>query len=245
MTEVLCIGTSDAFGSGGRRQSAYLVRAPAGGVLVDCGTTTGTGLAALGVARDELDAVLVSHFHADHFGGIPLLLLAAQYLDARVKPLRIAGPADIERRVRGAATALGHPMENQDWSFPILFQELSPGRESAVGPVVVTPFETRHSPDSHPHGLAIGTGTRRLVYSGDTGWFDGLPRHAKGADLFLCECTLAHPSFEYHLSLEELAAQRHRFDCGRMLLTHLGEEMRSLTDHLGFEVADDGMVIKL
>ena len=95
MTEVLFVGTSDAFGSGGRRQSAYLVRAPAGSVLLDCGTTTGTGLATLAVDRDEIDTIILSHFHADHFGGIPLFLLGALHQDRRRKPLRIDGPPQV------------------------------------------------------------------------------------------------------------------------------------------------------
>jgi ribonuclease BN (tRNA processing enzyme) len=73
MSEVVFVGTSDAFGAGGRRQSALLVRAPQGAVLLDCGLTTVTGLVALGIERDEIDAIVVSHFHGDHFGGIPFL----------------------------------------------------------------------------------------------------------------------------------------------------------------------------
>jgi hypothetical protein len=52
-------------------------------------------------------------------------------------------------------------------------------------------------------------------------------------------------SYEFHLSLEELAERKDEFDCGRHLLTHLGQEMRALTDFGGFEVADDGLVIRL
>lgn len=245
MTEVVMVGTSDAFGSGGRRQSAYLVRTGSGSVLLDCGTTTDTGLAALAISRDEIDAIVLSHFHADHFGGIPLFLMAALYQDARHRPLRIAGPVDVERRVRRAAAALGHPLERQDWSFPIHFQELRAGVETPVGPVSVRSFQTVHSPDAHPHGLDVRAERRRIVYSGDTGWFGGLPAHAAGADLFLCECTLVAASFQYHLSLEELAEHRAEFDCGRLVLTHLGDEMRSLTDHAGFQVADDGQSVKL
>jgi ribonuclease BN (tRNA processing enzyme) len=245
MTEVLFIGTSDAFGSGGRRQSAYLVRAPSGTVLLDCGTTTGTGLATLAVERNEIDTIILSHFHADHFGGIPLFLLGALHQDARQKPLRIAGPPAVEERVRQAAAALGHPLDQQDWSFPILFQELPAGAASEVGPVAVRTFPTRHSPESHPRGVWIQTGKRSLVYSGDTGWFDELPARVNGAGLFICECTQARKSYEFHLSLEELAEHEREFDCGKHILTHLGEEMRSLGDFGGFEVADDGLVIKL
>ena len=51
MTELVFIGTSDAFGAGGRRQSAVLLRTGSGGVLVDCGMTTGMGMCDLGIDR--------------------------------------------------------------------------------------------------------------------------------------------------------------------------------------------------
>ena len=245
MSEVVFVGTSDAFGSGGRRQSAYLVRAPQGAALLDCGQTTGTGLAALGISRDEIDAILVSHFHADHFGGIPLFLLGAQYQDDRTHPIRVVGPPGVEARVRTAARALGHSIEDHEWSFPIHFQELPAGAEADVGPVHTRAFETHHSPDACPHGLIVRAGQQRIAYSGDTGWFDGLPDEVAGADLFLCECTQVSKSYEFHLSLEEMAEHRRTFDVGRLILTHLGEEMRSLRDTGGFEIADDGGVIKL
>ncbi len=133
----------------------------------------------------------------------------------------------------------------QDWSFPILFQELPTGAAAETGPVAVRTFPTRHSPESHPRGIWIQAGTRSLVYSGDTGWFDELPSRVNGSDLFICECTQVQKSYEFHLSLEELAERKHEFDCGKHLLTHLGAEMRSLTDLNGFEVADDGLVLKL
>lgn len=244
MREVLCVGTSDAFGAGGRRQSAYLVRSEGGSVLVDCGQTTMSGLAALGVEREEVDAILVSHFHADHFGGIPLFVLGSVYADRRRRPLRVSGPPGIEDRVRRAASALGHPLEKQEPRFALEFQELRSEVSAEVGPVRVRSFATHHSPDACPHGLVLEAGGHRLVYSGDTGWFAGLPGQAAGADVFLCECTLEQRGYEFHLSLEELAERRETFACQRLLLTHLGAEMRARSDHAGFEVADDGLRIR-
>ncbi len=245
MSEIVFVGTSDAFGAGGRRQSALLIRSGGGGLLVDCGTTTGSGLADLRIERDEIDAVVVSHFHADHFGGIPLLLLAALYEDARRRPLQIAGPPGVEARVRRLAKAMGHGIEDRDWTFPIEFHELPAGRELALGPTRVVSFETHHQPDSHPHGLVIRSGRERIAYSGDTGWFDALPAQVGAADLFVCECTYHDFDFEYHLNHEELSARREAFECGRIVLTHLGAEMADRRGRCGFETADDGLAIKL
>jgi ribonuclease BN (tRNA processing enzyme) len=245
VSEVLFIGTSDAFGAGGRRQSAVLVRGQRGTMLLDCGATTGTGLRELGVARDEIDTILVSHFHGDHFGGIPLLLLAALYQDERKHPLHIAGPPQIEARVRRLAQAMGHSIEDREWSFPILFHEVPAGHRLEVGPAQIEAFATNHQIEAHPQGYRVQTGRELIAYSGDTGWFPELPRISAGADLFICECTLHREKLDFHLDLETVEAHEEDFDTGRILLTHLGEEMAEMRGHCSLETADDGLALKL
>jgi ribonuclease BN (tRNA processing enzyme) len=245
VTEITFVGTSDAFGAGGRRQSAILLRGASGAVLLDCGATTGSGLHELGIAFDEIDAILVSHFHGDHFGGIPLLLLEGLYEENRKRALRIAGPPGVEARVQQLAAAMGHPLDTREWTFTITFEELPAGKQLELGPVSVRSFETHHSPDATPHGFVLETGGARIAYSGDTGWFDALPARVAGADLFICECTYHRTNFQYHLSHEELVANRSRFDCGRVILTHLGQEMVDRRATSDFEVADDGLKIRI
>lgn len=239
------IGTSDAFGAGGRRQSAYLLRSATGALLIDCGQTTLLGLVATGAKREEIDAIAISHFHADHFGGLPLFLLATVYQDARRRPLVIAGPRGVESRVREASYALGHPLEPQRFPYPLRFVELAPGVATDLGVARLRVFPTHHSPDSQPHGFAIESGGARIAYSGDTGWFDGLPREVADSNLFLCECTQLKRGYAYHLSLEELAEKRREFDCGELVLTHLGAEMREHGGAPGFAIADDGKCFKI
>jgi ribonuclease BN (tRNA processing enzyme) len=245
LSELVFIGTSDAFGAGGRRQSAVFARGERGGMLLDCGATTNTGLSQLGLERDEIDVILVSHFHGDHFGGIPHFLYAALYKDARKHAIEIVGPPDVEARVRNLALAMGHDLDGRDWTFPIRYREIHPDTTIHAGPAEIAAFATQHQPEAHPQGYRVRLGREQVAYSGDTGWFDGLPAQVAGSDLFICECTLHSAELDFHLSLEELREHRDDLDCGRLILTHLGEEMSGERGQIEIETADDGLAVKL
>ena len=101
------------------------------------------------------------------------------------------------------------------------------------------------TPKSNPQGYRVKLGQEQVAYSGDTGWFDDLPRLVAGSDLFISECTNHVDGFEYHLSHEILVEKKALFDCGRILLTHLGSEMADRRGSCDFETADDGLVLKL
>jgi len=243
LSELIFVGTSDAFGAGGRRQAALLLRVDVGTVLIDCAPTTCSGLAALDVRRQEIDAIAISHFHGDHFAGIPQFLLASIFEDRRTKALLIAGPPGIEARVRRAAAALGHPL-HEDPPFPLRFAEFGADRVTDLGPVALEPFSTHHQADTKPHGFRIKTGHGSLVYSGDTGWFDGFPDRIRGCDLVVSECTFYDFDFEYHLNYRTLRDRAQELDCGRLVVTHLGSEMAARRGQLDLDTADDGMRVE-
>lgn len=245
MSELVFIGTSDAFGAGGRRQSAIFARGERGGMLLDCGATTNTGLGQLGISRDEVDVILISHFHGDHFGGIPAFLYAALYTDRRTHPIEIVGPPEVESRIRALAVAMGHGLEDPEWSFPIRYRELLPEQVMHAGPAEIGAFATEHQPEAHPQGYRVRLGREQIAYSGDTGWFDALPQAVAGSDLFICECTLHRKDLDFHLSLEELRQHRDDLDCGRLILTHLGADMADRRGQIEIETADDGLAVKL
>ncbi len=245
MSEVIFVGTSDAFGAGGRRQPAILVRSARGAALLDCGPTTLTGLASLGVPRDQVDSIFITHYHGDHFGGVPLFLLAAKYADMRSRPIVICGPEGVREHIEATSRALGHPMDDSPWPFEIRYEELAAGKEVEGGPFGARAFEAFHQVETKPHGVMIDTGDHRIAYSGDTGWFEKLPARVKGADLFITECTQYEGDFPYHLNLLQLEEHRRDFDCDRIILTHLGTEMTDRRGKCSFETADDGLIVRL
>ncbi len=247
MSELIFVGTSDAFGAGGRRQSGIVVRGDGepdtGALLLDCSPTTGTGLATLGIPRASIDTIAVSHFHADHFGGIPQFLLASNFEDRRTHPLVIVGPPGVEERVLRVAAALGHTMEGVlQFPLPLHFREW-PDRGAAieVGGATIETFAAQHQADTHPHSLIVHHEGSALVYSGDTGWYEELPERVGAPDLFVCECTFFEREFEFHLTYQRLLAERERFRAKRMILTHLSADMADRRGKLAFETADDGM----
>lgn len=242
---VVFVGTSDAFGAGGRRQSAIFIETAAGNLLLDCAPATTSGLTSLGIERSTIAAIVISHFHGDHFAGLPQFLLAAGYEDRRREPLWIVGPPGVERRLHAVAEAMGYGLAGHDLPFPMHFVELATDRAIEAGPARIAAFATHHQAQTRPHGFRVAADRRTIAYTGDTGWFEDLPARLHGADLAISECTFFDSTFEYHLDYETLSARADRFACGRLLLTHLGPAMSERRGQLDLETADDGLTLDL
>jgi ribonuclease BN (tRNA processing enzyme) len=81
------LGCGDAFGSGGRFQTCFHVSAGSASFLVDCGASSLIAMRRFGIDPNTIRTVLISHLHGDHFGGLPFLLLDAQFVSRRTTPL--------------------------------------------------------------------------------------------------------------------------------------------------------------
>lgn len=244
MLEVHFIGTGDAFGSGGRRNSAILLRERGRCVMLDCGVTTHVGLRACGVDPREIDSIVISHFHADHAAGVPFLLLGYLFEDRRDRPLEIVGPRGIERVVMDTTRAF-HFDTTFELPYELSFVEFAAGQTMQSAGFKISPKPAFHHPHTQPHILRVETDNRAIVFSGDTGWHDDLPKKVGDVDLFISECVYMEESFEYHLAHERLEAERDRFKCGSIVLTHMGGEVLGNLGRVRFDVADDDMRLEV
>src|SRR5262245_11950571 len=92
--EILFLGTGSPASYEGRALSSFVVD---GRYLFDAGPMALQQLKRARVDPNGVQAILISHFHADHFFGLPFLLLE-YWASGREKELRIIGPPGIEAR---------------------------------------------------------------------------------------------------------------------------------------------------
>src|SRR5437763_2124944 len=95
------IGCGDAFGSGGRFNTCFMIETGRT-FLLDCGASTPVAMRARAIDPNTIDGVVLSHLHGDHFGGLPFLLLDAQLPSRRDRPFVIAGPPGTRERINAA-----------------------------------------------------------------------------------------------------------------------------------------------
>jgi ribonuclease BN (tRNA processing enzyme) len=238
-----CLGTSDAFGTAGRHCAGYLVETEASRLLVDAGPSVLSALKAVGRATDEIDAVLLSHLHGDHFGGVPFLLLEYMYEAPRRRPLVVVGPLGTEARVFELFRALYADAGRDPVPFPLHFVELDGSDVHEVGDVRLETFAVPHMRTGLALGLRLRSPSRTLTYSGDTAWTPLLIDASRGADLFLCECSTFETPVPGHIRYPEIEANRRRMECGDLVLTHLGHEMRARGAELPETLANDGLLL--
>lgn len=239
------IGCGDAFGSGGRANTCFHVTGARSNFLIDCGASSLPAMKRLGIARDGIDLILITHFHGDHFGGLPFFLLDAQFT-RRSRPLVIAGPQGIETRLKQVMEALFEHSSNTQQRFELSVVALAPGQSRSFGEVKVTPFPVVHGESGGPFlAYRIEAEGRVIAYSADTEWTETLVAAARGADLFIAEAYYYEKIVKNHLSLKTLEAHLDEIDARRLVLTHMSDDMLGRLDSLPHVAANDGMIVEL
>ncbi|AOO80508.1 MBL fold metallo-hydrolase [Bosea vaviloviae] len=243
---ITILGSGDAFGSGGRFNSCLHVEAGGERMLLDCGASSLVALNKAGIERNGISTLLFTHFHGDHFGGLPAFLLDAQFVSRRSEPLVIAGPLGVEHRALHALDADFPGAATNAWRFPIRYVEVTPESPASLAGIDVTALPMVHDERAGPcQGYRLAHGGKVFAFSGDTAWTEALVPLAAGADVLLVECYTWDVKLANHLDYETLASHRAELETARIVLTHMGVSMLAHRAPLSEERAHDGMVIAL
>lgn len=245
-TTVTIVGSGDAFASGGRFQSGYVIDAGGAKILVEAAPTALSALKQASIRPADLDFVLISHLHGDHFAGLPFLILEYIYESPRRRNLVIAGPPQLEQRTWRLFRTMYPSTDASKVARRLKFIALRPNGSIALGPARVDALRVSHTTVGISLALRVAVGGMTIAFSGDTAWTEELVPFVAGADLFLCECTYFTPvAGARHLDYRLLAKRHNEFKVGRMILTHLGSEMIRRRGEIAIEMARDGMKVTL
>jgi len=237
------VGSGDAFGSGGRLQTCFLVDAPGVRFLIDCGSSSMIGLAAQRVNPDSIDAIVLTHFHGDHCGGVAFLLLHAMAVSRRVRPLLIAGPPGTQTHVAQLMEVLFPGSHGLKPRFALDYVEVEPGRPRSVGKLMVRNWPAVHTAQTQPTIVRVEVSGRVIVYTGDTAWTSAIEEACDGADLLVAECYYLDVTSRWHMDYATLRAHKATLNAKRIVLTHPSDAVLEQAGSLEETLAYDGLVV--
>jgi ribonuclease BN (tRNA processing enzyme) len=246
--KVTIVGSGDAFGTGGRAHTCIRIESGEACVVVDFGASAIASWKKLGFRFDAVDAVVISHLHGDHFGGLPFLLLDCQFIERRTRPLIFVGPPGLRERLSGALDVLFPGTPNLTWSFPWSVEEITPREATKIGGFGLETFAVVHSAGAVSTGLRLTDGAAVFAFSGDTAWTETLFDLSAGADLFLCECSSGDQPVANHIDWPTLKANHRGFSAKRLVVTHMGPSAMARhaeMEQSGLTIAHDGQVFEL
>jgi ribonuclease BN (tRNA processing enzyme) len=213
------IGTGNAFAPNGSCYNGFLVGER---VLFEAPPTAVVALNRLGVDLNELETIVISHHHGDHFLGLPFILLQWKYY-GRTKPARIVGPPG----TRGLAEDIGTRVYPGlfDIDFEIEWVEARPGQPITAGGLHLEPVEVKHDMRlDWTLGYGCELDGRRFAYTGDSAYCDGVIDLARHSEVLVSECASLDETIDVHMNLRDdiprvRAAMRPE---SQLILTHLG-----------------------
>jgi ribonuclease BN (tRNA processing enzyme) len=239
-------GCGDAFGSGGRFNTCFVVDVEGLRYAIDFGATSLVALKQVDILHSSIDVVVISHIHADHCSGIPSMLLDSMLAAKRTKPLIIAGPKDTEQRLRDMMESMLPGSNIMVPKFDLSFVEMELHQPNKVGEhMIVTPYPADHTPKTHPTSIRIEAGGKIVAYSGDTAWTEHVTKVSDGADLFICESYFYEKPIRFHLNYPDVVEHWDEFNAKRIILTHMGPEMLAMANRVPEECAYDGLKVNI
>ena len=226
------LGVYGPFPAPGKGCSSYFIEDGPTKILLDCGSGSLSKLRAILPADPSLDAIVLSHLHADHAGEIDLYRYLLEFGLGRA-PLSVFAP-EIDR-----------------FSYPV-FDPIcvSDGSEARIGTLSLRFTEVKHAVKTVGVRITDRNG-HSLFYTGDTCLFDGLYDAAQGADLLLADACLIDETnpkaLRNHMTVAQVEALKQKAGCARAVLTHRygGETVLPALSDPGCEYAVEGAVYEI
>ena len=214
------VGTGNAFAPGGLCWNGFVVN---GKYLFEAPPQALQVLNKFGVdTMTDLDGVVISHHHGDHFLGLPSLLLQWKF-GRRTRPVRIIGPTGTQALATSIATSVYPGI--METAYEIEWDERLPGESFRLGELELEALGMRHDERlSGSLGFKAALGTRRFAYTGDSAMCDSVLDLARHGEVLVSECASRDEQIAVHMNLrDDIPNVRAAMKAdATLLLTHLG-----------------------
>jgi ribonuclease Z len=224
VTVLTFLGTGN-FEAPGRYWNSFVLDSS---VLVEPSPTALPHIRRCGLRVDDIEVVVISHFHADHVFGWPFLLLEAARRGGG-RTLHVVGPPGVGPHL-AAMNDLGGVriiQELADAELDLRFVEVD-GTWQEAGPLRFRAIEVVHVPHLRCFGYLFERGSQVIGYSGDTTPCAGLTELAHGSDVLVLECNGSHPGGPLpptHMDEEAVRQLQTEHPDLPLVLTHLGGDV--------------------
>jgi ribonuclease BN (tRNA processing enzyme) len=210
------LGSSAAYPRAGGACSGYLIAEGNTKLLVDCGTGVLSNLQRI-VSLKDIQHIVISHIHPDHCFDLIPYRYALNHRSRQNVPPRLYLPPGGKDALLNIVSAFDQSCTFFSDSFAV--EEYDPTTRVKVGDLSIEFALTRH----YIQGYSLSIlGTKRIVYSADSGLCDELAQMAREADLLLCEATRFDSSDDDwgHLGAVEVSTLARKAKVKRLMLTH-------------------------
>ena len=248
MIEITLLGTGSPLVDPARGGPATLVRAGGATFLFDCGRAALMRAAAVGVAANQLTALVLTHLHSDHITDLNDVITSRWVTTFAPSPLRIVGPPGTRTVVDGLLASLAPDIsyrlahhDDLTWDPGVVVEEHPEGVVFEEGGVRIVAAPTDHRPVHPSVGYRVEHDGASVVIAGDTVPCSGLDSLCDGADALVhtviredlvrqIPVARLQDILDYHSSVEQAAQTATRAGVGTLVLTHYVPPMQPGTE---------------
>lgn len=230
MNELFILGSGNAFNINARGHTAFLLDQK---ILIDCGPTILLKTQEFRIDLSSLKYILITHYHGDHFAGIPFLLIYFKYILHRKEKLTIMGPEGLNIHFN-KIMEVTYP--NMEFDFEIEFIELNKNDEIFCNPYIIKSYPITHKEESI--GYRIVDNKHSFAFTGDTILNEEVFILMDAVDIGIIELSLwDNPNQEIsHVSLQELISLRDKINVKHLFFNHitdsLAEEVKKINQNI-------------